>query len=242
MHHPRLGVNIDHIATLRQARRGNEPDPLDSIPILKACGVDQVTCHLREDRRHIQDQDVIRLIESAVLPVNLELALDPAIIALAARLKPATCTFVPEKREEITTEGGLNCRAHLAGLREVTKKLQGEGVRVSLFIAPDNEAIELSAQIKADAVELHTGSYCGQFGKKGEKGEWDRLKTGAREAAKRGLKVFAGHGLDRYNLAQVVSIAEIEEYNIGHSIISRAIFIGLEAAIKEIQHVLIHRQ
>ena len=235
----RLGVNIDHIATLREARKGSDPDPFFSLPILKKCGVDQVTCHVREDRRHIQDNDFKRLIEAALLPVNLELALDPGIIDLALRWKPATCTFVPEKREEITTEGGLQCRAHFSSLKGAIKKLQAKGIRVSLFVDPDSQSVSDSKELGADAIELHTGAYCGQFGKAGEKKEWTRLKEAAHQATGLGLKVFAGHGLDCNNLPQVVTIPEIEEYNIGHSIISRAVFIGLEAAILEIKHVIL---
>lgn len=235
---PRLGVNIDHIATLREARKGIDPDPLASLSILKKCEVDQITCHLREDRRHIQDHDLTRLMTAAVLPVNLELALDPAIIALAVKLKPATCTFVPEKREEITTEGGLDCLAHFVELKKTVQKMKGEGILVSLFIDPDSEVVHQAADLGAEAVELHTGAYCGQYGKAGEKKEFERIWEASVLAASLGLKVFAGHGLNRENLPQVVSIKEIEEYNIGHSIIARAVFVGLEAAVKEVQDVI----
>lgn len=235
---PRLGVNIDHIATLRQARGTNYPDPLESLPILVKCEVNQVTCHLREDRRHIQDYDLSRLIQSKSLPVNLELAVYEEIISLALKLKPHTCTFVPEKREEITTEGGLDCQAHFDKLKKVISRMKNAGIRSSLFIDPDLTQIDLSAKLEAEAIELHTGAFCECYGKPSEKIELERLRKAAKYAAGKGLKVFAGHGLNTDNLAPVVTISEFEEYNIGHSIIARAVFVGLERAIREVQKIL----
>lgn len=235
---PRLGVNIDHIATLRQARGTNYPDPLESLQILLKCKVDQVTCHLREDRRHIQDHDLSRLIQSESLPVNLELAVYEEIIDLALKLKPHTCTFVPEKREEITTEGGLDCQKHFDELKKVISKMKEVGIRSSLFIDPDLIQIDLSAKLEAEAIELHTGTFCECYRKPSEKVELERLRKAAKHAAGKGLKVFAGHGLNIDNLTPVVTISEFEEYNIGHSIIARAVFVGLEQAIKEIQDIL----
>ncbi|MBI2339733.1 MAG: pyridoxine 5'-phosphate synthase [Deltaproteobacteria bacterium] len=262
---PRLGVNIDHIATLREARKCGIPDPVASLPILEECGVDQVTLHLREDRRHIQDRDLEAVIQKATIPVNLEMALTDEMVGIALRLKPATATIVPEKRQEITTEGGLDCERNVHLLEKEIPRLKDKGIRVSLFIDPDRTQIDLAAKLRADAVELHTGTYCEAFGRvtpppvplpQGEGGitpsplrgegrgegdvakEFQRLRDSARYAAQKGLKVFAGHGLNTQNLLPVVSIREIEEYNIGHSIIARAVFVGLEAAIREIQEIL----
>lgn len=235
---PRLGVNIDHIATLREARKTSYPDPVESLPILGRCGVDQVTCHLREDRRHIQDNDLRRLVGKKILPVNLELAPTREIIDIAVSIKPGTCTFVPEKRNEITTEGGLDCKVNFKSLKREIPRLEKAGIRTSLFVDPDPRQIDLSAELGAFAVELHTGTYCESFGTSSEKDELCRLKEAARYAVKKGLKVFAGHGLNTNNLPLVVAIREIEEYNIGHSIIARAVFVGLEEAIREVQAIL----
>lgn len=234
----RLGVNIDHIATLRKVRKTSYPDPVQSLPLLQKCGVDQVTCHLREDRRHIQDRDLERIIKSQTLPVNMEMALTKEMVEICRRLRPATCTLVPEKRKEITTEGGLDCRHHFEALKREVPRLREKGIRFSLFIDPDLEQIDLSAELQADGVELHTGTFCEAFGTPNESQELIRLKKAAEHASGRGLKVFAGHGLNTENLPPVVTIKEIEEYNIGHSIISRAVFVGLEEAIREIQRIL----
>ncbi|MCP5464435.1 MAG: pyridoxine 5'-phosphate synthase [Deltaproteobacteria bacterium] len=250
----RLGVNIDHIATLRQARRVRYPDPVESLAILKQCQVDQVTVHLREDRRHIQDHDVKRLLAAAVLPVNLELAVTSEMVAFCAQHKPKMATFVPEKREEITTEGGLDCTAVADRLKQAIKQLKDAGVHVSLFIEADPKQIALSQELGADAIELHTGSYCDLLEKRFETlshydfdqaslddpiaKELMRLKQGAKQAKDLGLKVYGGHGLHCDNLPPVVQIEEIEEYNIGHAIIARSVFVGLETAVREIQAVL----
>jgi pyridoxine 5-phosphate synthase len=232
---PRLGLNIDHIATLRQARRISYPDPVASMDILVAQGVDQVTCHLREDRRHIQDHDLSRLLADGRLPVNLEMAPTTEMIAIAAREKPRTVTLVPEKREEITTEGGLDLRQH----RTLDlAPLPSQGIRISFFIDPDREQVDLASQLGAQAIELHTGTFCEAFGTTNENREWQRLKDAAVYAKSAGLDVYAGHGLNLDNVSRVVSIAEIEEYNIGHSIIARAVFVGLAAAIREIKELL----
>lgn len=253
---PRLGVNIDHIATLREARKCGIPDPVDSLVILEKCGVDQVTLHLREDRRHIQDRDLEEIIKRARIPVNLEMAITGEMVEIARRLRPATsgvatATIVPEKRREITTEGGLDCEGNIHLLEKEIPRLKEKGIRVSLFIDPDEKQIDLSAKLRADAVELHTGSYCEAYSHnpsftspylKGRTGgvtaELERLRDAAAHAAQKGLKVFAGHGLNTQNLPSVVSIREIEEYNIGHSIIARAVFAGLEGAVREIQEIL----
>ncbi len=235
---PRLGVNIDHIATLREARKTFYPDPVESLDILAQLNVDQVTCHLREDRRHIQDADLKAIIESQIIPVNMEMAATDEMVKIACALQPQTCTLVPEKREEITTEGGLDCLFQTKSLHEKIITLQKSGIRVSLFIDPEIQQIETALSLGVKDIELHTGTYCEKFGTKEESHEWHRLQKAAREASSRKINVFAGHGLNRENLPSVLKIKEIEEYNIGHSIIARAVFVGLKEAIHEIQHIL----
>lgn len=236
----RLGVNIDHIATLRQARGESYPDPFDALSLLKLCHVDQVTIHLREDRRHIQDHDLQRICEEKLLPVNMEMALTQEMIKIAIENHPQTCTLVPEKRQELTTEGGLELKSNLSKLKKVVPFLKEEGIQTSLFIDPDKEQIDFAKDSDVYGIELHTGTYCKAFGSVLEKKELERLKKAARYAASIGLKVFAGHGLNIKNIAAVLQIREIEEYNIGHSIIARSIFIGLENAIREIQTIIDH--
>jgi pyridoxine 5-phosphate synthase len=233
-----LGVNIDHVATLRQVRGTPYPDPFDTLAILKKCRVDQVTLHLREDRRHIQDHDLQRVIQAKVLPVNLEMAATSEMVKIACDLKPSVCTFVPEKRRELTTEGGLNLRHNTKTLLGAIETLQKKKICVSLFVEADPEQIWLAARLGADAVEIHTGFYCDQAQILAKKKEVGRITTAARWAKSLGLAVYAGHGLHVGNLAPIVAIPEIEEYNIGHAIIARAIFVGLETAIVEIQNAL----
>lgn len=252
----RLGVNIDHVATLRQVRGTPYPDPYDTLSILKKCHVDQVTLHLREDRRHIQDRDLRRVIQAKVLPVNFEMAATPEMVSLACDLRPSVCTFVPEKRRELTTEGGLDLRRNTKALARAIETLQMKKIRLSLFIEADPEQIWLAARLGADAIEIHTGSYCDQaqvflqpqgklkiLGKNTKlptslAKEVGRITMAARWAQSLGLAVYAGHGLHVGNLAPIAAIPEIEEYNIGHAIIARSVFVGLEAAIGEIQNVL----
>lgn len=251
----RLGVNIDHIATLRQARGVRYPDPLQSVDILKACAVDQITVHLREDRRHIQDHDIKRLVALKSLPINLELAVSEPILKIAEQLKPKTTTFVPEKRQEVTTEGGLDCIKKARSVGKAVERMKKAGLHVSLFIDPDPKQTRMASQLGAEAVEFHTGAYChlveAYFGKFGtyevrsgsplasriEK-SLKTLARACRQAADQGLKVYAGHGLHADNLRPVTRILEIEEYNIGHAIVARAVFVGLDAAIREIQALL----
>ncbi len=235
---PRLGVNIDHIATLRQARRENTPDPVASLAILKKCHVDQVTLHLREDRRHIQDRDLVEIIKARLLPVNMEMGATDEMVQIACRLHPQTCTLVPEKRKEITTEGGLDCIQNFVLLKKQIPQLQEKGIRVSLFIDPDLVQIEKAKELGVEAIELHTGTFCEAFGTPHQTKELERLKKSTIQAREVNLQVFAGHGLNLDNLPSVVTIREIEEYNIGHSIIAHAVFVGLEQAIREIQNIL----
>lgn len=251
----RLGVNIDHIATLREARGEWYPDPLESLSILKKCGAHQVTLHLREDRRHIQDHDLRRIVQAAVLPVNLEMAVTNEMVKLACESGVQTCTFVPEKRQEITTEGGLDVKGHFKTVARAVEKLKKAGKWVSLFIDPEKNQLEAAQKSGADAVEFHTGSYChlleeyfirsgsyrwrarDRYGQR-TAGELKKLREMARQAVLGGMKAYAGHGLHVYNLPPVVAIPEIEEYNIGHAIVARAVFVGLEKAVREIQKVL----
>jgi len=228
-----LGVNIDHVATLRQARRGIEPEPVTAALLAELAGADWITIHLREDRRHIQDRDVDRLKEVLQIGLDFEMSVAPEIVKKAVAVKPHIATLVPERREEITTEGGLDVGGQKDVIRGVLETLKGAGVEVSLFIDPDPEAIHLSAELGADAVELHTGTYANARKKEDVTRELTRLANGAKQAAQLGLHVFAGHGLNYHNVRPIARIPEMEALNIGHSIISRAVFVGIERAVKE---------
>jgi pyridoxine 5-phosphate synthase len=235
---PRLGVNIDHVATLRQARRTIYPDPLEATTLAIRGGADQITVHLREDRRHIQDTDVERLKASIGVPLNLEMAAVDEITAIACRIKPATATLVPERREELTTEGGLAVAGN-ADLSRCVDKLKEEGIAVSFFIGPDTREVHASKEMGADAVELHTGTYCEAANTQTSDGELKRLREAAAHAASLNLKVAAGHGLHYDNVRKVIEvIPHIEEYNIGHSIVARAMFVGMEDAVREMKILL----
>jgi len=230
----RLYVNIDHVATVREARKTNEPDPVRAAVLAELGGAHGITIHLREDRRHIQDRDVRLLMETARTGVNLELAAASEILELACTLRPLQATLVPEKREEVTTEGGLSLktRENRASLGRAISRLKEAGIRTSLFVDPDSDAMEASRDLGAEAVELHTGEYANARGE--ERGrELERLARVAREGKAMGLSVHAGHGLTYENVVPVAAILEIEELNIGHSIISRAVFVGLERAVRE---------
>lgn len=232
----RLYVNIDHVATVRQARRADEPDPVRAAVLAELGGADGITVHLREDRRHIGDDDVRRLAAAVGTVVNLELATADDILDLAVALKPHQATFVPERRAEITTEGGLPLGADAAAdhrLAAAVRRLADAGIRVSLFVDPARAAVERSAALGAHAVELHTGRYCHAFPDADR--ELDRLADAARHARAAGLAVHAGHGLNYVNVAAVARIPEVEELNIGHSIVSRAIFVGIERAVAEMR-------
>lgn len=228
----RLYINIDHVATLRQARRGDEPDPLDAVAICEAAGADGITAHLREDRRHIQDDDVRRLKKRITTYFNLELACTDEILDIACDIKPEQATLVPERREEITTEGGLDVFSDPARIRDGIARLAGAGIRVSLFIDPEVRAVEQSKALGAPAIELHTGAYAHA---PLNPATLQSLRAAARRGAAMGVAVHAGHGLSVGNVAAVAAIPEIEELNIGHSIISRAVFLGLGEAVREIR-------
>ncbi len=230
----RFYVNIDHVATVRQARRTDEPDPVRAAVLAELGGADGITVHLREDRRHIQDRDVELLLQTVRTGVNLELAAASDILELACRWRPMQATLVPEKREEITTEGGLDLQSPESRGRVETAlaRLAEAGVRTSLFIDPEEGAVRVAAEMGADAVELHTGEYANARPEMRGR-EIERLQTAASLARKLGLAVHAGHGLTYENVAPVAAIPELEELNIGHSVVSRAIFTGMEAAVRE---------
>jgi pyridoxine 5-phosphate synthase len=232
-----LGVNIDHVATLRQARRARAPDPVHAALIAEQAGADGVTLHLREDRRHIQDRDVRVLRGLLQTRMNLEMAVTDEMLGVAAELRPADCCLVPEKRSELTTEGGLDVAGRAARIRAAAAALAAAGVRVALFIDPESEQIEAAAASGAPAVELHTGAYAEATG--GARAtELERLSSGARLAARLGLEVHAGHGLDYHNVQPVAAIPEIVELNIGHAIVARALFTGLAAAVRDMKALM----
>ena len=226
----RLYVNIDHVATVRQARRTDEPDPVEAAALCEAGGADGITVHLREDRRHIQDQDVERL-APAVRVLNLELATSDEIVALACRLRPYQATLVPERREEITTEGGLDLSRPHPRLRDAIRRLDEAGIRVSLFIDPEPAALDAAKDLGVPAVELHTGRYAHTWQESDR--ALEELRRAARHAADMGLFVHAGHGLTYRNVVPVAAVPEIEELNIGHSVVSRALTTGMRAAVEE---------
>ncbi len=232
-----LGVNIDHVATLRQARRARQPDPVHAALAAEQAGADGITLHLREDRRHIQDRDVRALRPLLKTRMNLEMAVTDEMLAIAAEVRPADCCLVPEKRSELTTEGGLDVAGQVARIRAAAAALGSAGIRVALFIDPDAAQIEAAAASGAPAVELHTGAYCEATG--GAKAtELERLREGARLGARLGLEVHAGHGLDYYNVQPVAAIGEIVELNIGHAIVARALFSGLAAAVRDMKALM----
>lgn len=232
-----LGVNIDHIATLRQARRGRDPDPVHAALEAEMAGADGITLHLREDRRHIQDADVRTLRGLLQIPMNLEMAVTGEMIEFACAVRPAHCCLVPEKRQELTTEGGLDVAAQPARVREAIEQLGAHGVRVSLFIDPEPQQIEASARAGAPAIELHTGTYAQTSGTASAR-ELERLASAARLAARLGLQVHAGHGLDYHNVQPIAAIPEVIELNIGHAIVARAVFHGLPAAVREMRALM----
>jgi pyridoxine 5-phosphate synthase len=239
----KLGVNIDHVATIRQARyvgrdRG-EPDPIEAALICEAAGAHGITAHLREDRRHIQDRDIWKLRETIKTRLNLEMANTTEMVEIAARLRPNTVCIVPEKRQEVTTEGGLNVADDIQSLTETRQRLNDAGVDVSLFIDPDPRQVDASARIGAQFVELHTGSFAEHFNRKKERAEeLRRLVEAAKLAYSLGIKVNAGHGLNTQNVPVLFKTPHLIELNIGHSIVSRAITVGLAMAVKEMLLVM----
>jgi pyridoxine 5-phosphate synthase len=234
----RLGVNIDHVATLRQARRGRYPDPVVAAALAELGGADQITLHVREDRRHVNDRDLEILRKTINGSLNLEMAAVQTMLDLALQHRPDTATLVPERREELTTEGGLDVVSHREEIKRVTRGLRDASVEVSLFVDPDLEQIKASHRVDAQAVELHTGRYCEARGPHDKARELARIEDAARSAAKLGLRVAAGHGLDYWNVQPVASIEEISELNIGYAIICRAVLTGLEQAVRDMKDLI----
>lgn len=232
-----IGVNVDHVATIRQARKGFEPDPIMAATLAILGGADGITVHLREDRRHIQDRDLRMLRELVSVELNLEMASTKEMIGIATKIKPDLVTLVPEKREELTTEGGLDVRSQKRIISDAVKKIHSTNIPVSLFINPDSISINISKQIGADMVEIHTGIYANAQGKKQEE-ELSRVIHAVRYALDVGLVVNAGHGLNYFNVVKVASIKGIRGLYIGHSIISRAVFVGMERAVREMKELI----
>lgn len=230
----KLGVNIDHAATLRQARRGYYPSPIEAARVCEKAGADSIVCHLREDRRHIQDADVFKLRKTVKTRLNLEMSLNPEIIQITGRVRPDVATIVPERRQEITTEGGLDVVKNFLKTKKAVQFLQKKGISVSLFVAPVKKQIDAVQKCGATIIELHTGTYA-EAEKKLQQQELKRIIAMTAYARKIGLRVSAGHGLNYTNTQAIARIEGIEELNIGHSIISEALFIGLAAAVKKMR-------
>ncbi|GHS95206.1 pyridoxine 5'-phosphate synthase [Planctomycetales bacterium] len=235
----KLGVNIDHIATLRQARQTNEPDPVAAAAIAERAGADGITIHLREDRRHIQDRDLAILRQTVTTRLNLEMGLNSEIIDIALRAQPDQVTLVPERRQEITTEGGLDAVKELTRLKKQLPKFRAAGIRVSLFIEPTAAQIAAAAKTGAEFVEFHTGAYANAYPHEAAmRTELNRLVEGVNLAFAAGLRVNAGHGLTYHNVAPIAAIPAVEELNIGHSIVARAVLTGLDQAVREMKALL----
>jgi len=230
---PRLGVNIDHVATVREARGVMYPDPVTAAAIVEWAGADGIVCHLREDRRHIQDRDLRLLREIIQTRLNLEMAATEEMVRIALATKPDIVTLVPERREELTTEGGLDVIKFFKSLKKVTERLQKGGISVSLFIDPKKDQIKASEEVGANAIEIHTGHYCDAKTLAGEDEELKKILDAVGEALHRNLKIAAGHGLNYVNVRRIAEIKEVEELNIGHSIIARAVLVGLDKAVRE---------
>jgi len=234
-----LGVNIDHIATLRQARKTRYPDPVQAVIEAEAAGADKITLHLREDRRHIQPRDVLLIKDIMQTPMNLEMAVTDDMIAFAETVRPAHVCLVPEKREELTTEGGLDVVTHYQSVKKAVERLQAIGSEVSLFIDPDNAQIEAAAKLSAPAIELHTGCYADAKEPSVIQHELTRIEQAAHYGASLGLIVNAGHGLHYHNVKPIAQIAAIRELNIGHAIIARALFVGLQEAVRLMRQLML---
>jgi pyridoxine 5-phosphate synthase len=232
-----LGVNIDHVATVRQARKTYEPDPVWAAALAELGGADCITLHLREDRRHIQDRDLQIMKQTVTVKLNLELACVEDVVRMACQVQPAQATLVPERREEITTEGGLDIIANRRIVSDAVKRLQTQGIEVSLFLDPDPRQIDAAAEMSADAVELHTGQYALADGSTRQH-ELTRLWENARHIRQLEMKLHAGHGLTYRNVTPIAAIAEMGELNIGHSIVARAMMVGMQAAVREMKELI----
>jgi pyridoxine 5-phosphate synthase len=233
-----LGVNIDHVATVRQARRTNEPDPVWAATLAQLGGADGITLHLREDRRHIQDRDLRILRETVTVKLNLELASNPEVVEIACQTRPDQATIVPEKREEVTTEGGLDLVGSRSRVAEAMACLKEAGIAVSLFLDPESRQIDLAAELGAQAVELHTGEYALATDDEKRRKELDKLSRAAQRVRKAGLVLHAGHGLTYRNVKPIAAIDGMSELNIGHSIVARAIMVGFEQAVREMKALM----
>ena len=229
----RLGVNVDHVATLRQARKSSYPDPVTAAALAELAGAQQITIHLREDRRHIQDRDLRILRETCQTQLNLEMAATQEMVKVAYEFKPDVVTLVPERREELTTEGGLDVSSQREPLRKLVKNLKDGEIKVSVFIDPDLDQLRASHKCDVDQVELHTGRYCEAHDEKERAQELSRLVDVAKAAVKLGVRVAAGHGLNYENVKPIAQISEVEELNIGHAIVARAVLVGFERAVRE---------
>ncbi len=237
----RLAINIDHIATLREARGGIEPDPITGAHICELAGAEGIVCHLREDRRHINDRDLRRLRKTIKTKLDLEMAATPEIVKIALKVVPDLVTFVPERRQELTTEGGLNVKKNERSLGTTINRLHKHGIPVSLFVDPAKDQIKAAAKIGADFIEIHTGEYANARAEKEAAREIERIREVANFAKSLRLRVNAGHGLNYVNIHPITSIHAIEEVSIGHAIISRALFVGLEAAVKDMVRLVASR-
>lgn len=233
-----LGVNVDHVATLRQARGTRYPDPIQAALLAEQAGADSITVHLREDRRHIQDADLPILQSLLQTRMNLELAVSPEIIAIACRVGPADCCLVPERRAELTTEGGLDVQGHLGPITDACNRFRDHGIRAGLFIDADPRQIEAAARTGAPVIELHTGGYADAATSEQRGAELYRIASAARLAVAAGLEVHAGHGLNYHNVGPIAAIPEIVELNIGHAIVARALFTGLAAAVADMKQLM----
>ena len=234
-----LGINIDHVATLRNARGVDYPDPLQAALLAEAAGADCITLHLREDRRHIKDADVERIRPQLITRMNLETAVTQEMLDFACRIKPQDVCLVPESREELTTEGGLDVIKYFSQVKAAVGQLQTEGIRVSLFIDANTEQIQAAAESGATVIEIHTGRYADAEGSVAQELELNRVRAGACEALKRGLKVNAGHGLHYSNVQLIAAIPEITELNIGHAIVAHAVFVGWEKAVRDMKAIMV---
>lgn len=234
----RLSVNVDHVATIRQARRSQEPDPVTAASLAELGGADGITIHLREDRRHIQDRDAIILRKTIKTKLNLEMAATQEMLKIALELQPDLATLVPEKRQELTTEGGLDIRAARDSLKKFIGTLKEAGIMVNLFIDPEPEQVKAGHRMDVSGVEIHTGRYCDAKNEAMRDGELKRIYNTALLASKLGMAVHAGHGLDYYNIKKVAEIKEIEEFAIGFSIIARSVFVGVEKAVREMKELI----
>lgn len=233
-----LGVNVDHVATVRQARRTTEPDPVAAAVLAELGGADSIICHLREDRRHVQERDV-RVLRSAISTrLNLEMGLSPEIIAIALEIAPDQVTFVPERRQELTTEGGLDVVGLRRAVEEAVRKFRAKGIRVNLFVDPDARLLEAAARVEADMVEIHTGVYANSKSEREEEAALNAIREGVFFARNLRLRIAAGHGLTYRNVGRVAAVAGIEELNIGHSIVSRAVLVGMERAVHEMKELI----